>query len=331
MAPSSKSSKGSSKKKKKGKKGKKGFDPKSLIKPGIWAGAAIVVMAILVGIAIWMRSTAGVQEFIARYPGETHLPDGAPVGLPGWLGWQHFLNMFFMLMIIRSGLLIRTTPKPDSFFTRDNTKFIKTKGDPVKISMNHVVHFTFDFLWVINGIVFFILLFATGQWMRIVPTSWEAFPNAVSAIIQYASLNWPHENGWVNYNALQVFAYFVTVFIAAPLAIVSGYRLSEIWPIKGNFNNIYSIKIATAIHVSVMVYFIAFTIVHVFLVFATSLASGHGLLGNLSHVFGSQENAPLLGFIVFAIAIIVMAAAWVLIRPIFIATFVSRFGKVTTR
>ncbi|WAL41259.1 hypothetical protein BRM1_05260 [Brevibacterium sp. BRM-1] len=332
MAATSKSSKGSKKKGKKGKKGKKkGFDPQSLIKPGIYAGIGIVALAILVGIAIWLRSTAGVQAFIARYPGEAPLPEGAPVGLPGWLGWQHFLNFFFMLLIIRSGLLILTTQKPDSFWTRDNTKLVKTKGDPVKMSMNHLIHFSFDFLWVINGIVFFVLLFATGQWMRIVPTTWEVFPNALSAAIQYLSMNWPAENGWVNYNSLQVLAYFTTVFIAAPLAMISGYRLSEIWPIKGEFNNVFSIRIATVIHVSVMVYFLAFTFVHVFLVFATSVVNGHGLFGNLSHTFGAQEHAPLLGFIWFAVAIVAMAAAWVLIRPVFIAPVAGRFGKVTTR
>ena len=74
--------------------------------------------------------------------------------------------------------------------------------------------------------LFFVLLFVTGQWMRIVPTSWDVFPNALSAALQYVSLDWPTENGWVNYNSLQLLAYFVTVFIAAPLAIVTGMRMS---------------------------------------------------------------------------------------------------------
>ena len=64
------------------------------------------------------------------------------------------------------------------------------------------------------------------------PTSWDVFPNAVSAALQYVSLDWPTENGWVNYNGLQQLAYFATVFIAAPLAIVTGVRMSGIWPKK---------------------------------------------------------------------------------------------------
>ncbi|MFP3802940.1 oxidoreductase, partial [Paraburkholderia sp. SIMBA_027] len=71
----------------------------------------------------------------------------------------------------------------------------------------------------LNGLIFIVLLFATGQWLRIVPTNWDVFPNALSAGLQYASLNWPLENGWNNYNRLQLLTYFLTVFIAAPLAI----------------------------------------------------------------------------------------------------------------
>jgi hypothetical protein len=46
----------------------------------------------------------------------------------------------------------------------------------------------------------------------------------VSVLIQYLSLNWPVENGWVTYNSLQLIAYFVTIFIAAPLAFLTRAR-----------------------------------------------------------------------------------------------------------
>lgn len=310
-------------KKKKKKKGKKGasFDPKSLIKPGIWAGIAIIVAAILVGIAIWLRTLPGVQDFIEQYPGEYELPASAPVGFPAWLNWQHFLNMFFMLLIVRSGIVIHNTVKPDSFWTRGNTK----------LPMIHLIHFTFDLLWLLNGVVFFILLFATGQWMRLVPTSWEVFPNAVSAGIQYASLNWPIEDGWVNYNGLQQLAYFFTVFIAAPLAFLTGIRMAEFWPIKGKFNDIYRVEHAAKLHFPIMLYFVGFTVVHVFLVFASAIVSGRGPFGNISHMFAAAPDKPILGFILLVVAILVMAAAWVLVRPIFVAPVAGKFGNVTTR
>ena len=38
-----------------------------------------------------------------------------------------------------------------------------------------------------NGVVFFVLLLVTGQWMRLVPMSWDVFPNSLSVAIQYLS------------------------------------------------------------------------------------------------------------------------------------------------
>lgn len=140
-------------------------------------------------------------------------------------------------------------------------------------------------LWVLNGVIFFILLFATGQWMRIVPTSWETFPNAVSAGLQYLTLNWPEENGWVYYNSLQELAYFTTVFIAAPLALVSGFRMSSFWRESWTgANKILPAAAARKIHYPVMVYFVVFIAIHVALVVLT------GVRSNLNHMFAAQSG-----------------------------------------
>jgi sulfoxide reductase catalytic subunit YedY len=58
-------------------------------------------------------------------------------------------------------------------------------------------------LWLLNGLIFYILIFSTGHWQRLVPTSWDYAPNAISVGIQYLSLDWPPEMGWTAYNALQ--------------------------------------------------------------------------------------------------------------------------------
>ncbi len=124
--------------------------------------------------------------------------------------------------------------------------------------------------------------------MRIVPTSWEVFPNAISAALQYVSLDWPTENGWVNYNSLQQLAYFATVFLAAPLAIATGVRMSGIWPKNATaLNKAYPVEWARKIHFPVMLYFVAFIIVHVALVFAT------GALRNLNHMYAAQDAGQL--------------------------------------
>ncbi|MDE8667307.1 cytochrome b/b6 domain-containing protein [Pseudarthrobacter sp. H3Y2-7] len=286
--------------------------------------AVLVALVLVVLLAKWMTGLPAVASFLADYPGHSELPDGAPVGFPAWLGWQHFLNGFFLLLIIRTGWQVRTTTRPSGHWTRNNKGLIKTKNAPTKITLELWLHLTLDALWILNGVVFAVLLFATGQWVRIVPTSWDVFPNALSAALQYASLNWPTENGWVNYNALQLLTYFATVFIAAPLAFISGIRTSSAWPKKAaGLNKAYPIEVARAIHFPVMIYFVAFIVVHVFLVLAT------GALRNLNHMYGGSDDAGWFGFWVFLASVAVMVAAWFLARPLFLRPIASLMGKVS--
>jgi hypothetical protein len=281
-----------------------------------------VVLVVL--LAKLLMGLPAVASFVADYPGQSELPGNAPVGFPAWLAWQHFLNAFFLLLIIRTGWQVRTTTKPSGHWTRNNKGLIKTKNPPTKITLELWFHLTLDALWILNGIVFAVLILASGQWMRIVPTSWDIFPNALSAALQYASLDWPTEDGWINYNALQLLAYFVTVFIAAPLAFITGLRMSSAWPKKAaGLNKAYPIEWARAVHFPVMIYFVAFIAVHVFLVLTT------GALRNLNHMYGVQDDDGWFGFWVFLASVAVMVAAWFLARPIFLRPIASLMGKVS--
>ncbi|WP_425838506.1 cytochrome b/b6 domain-containing protein [Microbacterium sp. PA5] len=300
---------------------------------GQWAGALLVggagllvVAAMAVALVRVVLSLPAMQDFLAAYPGEYHLPESAPVGIPAWIGWQHFFNAFFMLLIIRTGLQIRTEKRPAVFWTPRRNK----KG---KTSLTIWFHQALDLLWLVNGAVFVVLLFATGQWMRIVPTSWEVFPNALSAALQYVSLDWPTENGWVNYNSLQQLAYFSTVFLAAPLAAITGFRMSAVWPKKSaRLSAAYPIEWARKVHFPVMLYFVAFIIVHVALVFAT------GALRNLNHMYAAQGSVDGVayadnwtGFWIFVASVAVMAGGWIAARPLVIAPIAKLFGTVSGR
>jgi thiosulfate reductase cytochrome b subunit len=283
----------------------------------------LLLLAVVLA-ARWLRELPDVRSFITTYPGASELPEGAPVGLPAWLGWQHFLNAFFLLLIIRSGWLVRTNTRPAAHWTRNNGGSLRTKSPPIKISLDLWLHLSLDALWVLNGIVFFVLIFTTGQWLRLVPTRWDVFPNALSSAIQYASLNWPTENGWANYNSLQLLAYFTTVFIAAPLALASGIRMSGAWPKNARrVNRLYPITVARAIHLPVMVYFVAFVVVHVTLVLTT------GVLRNLNHMYAASDDTGWAGFAIFAGSVVVMIVAWIAARPVLLRPVAALIGKIS--
>jgi len=300
---------------------------------GQWAGAVIVCgfgLLIAAGMAVafvrFFLSLDFMQDFLATYPGEYHLPEGAPVGIPAWLGWQHFFNVFLMVLIIRSGLTIRHEKRPAVFWAPKNNP----KG---KTSLTIWFHQGLDIFWIVNGLVFVVLLFVTGQWMRIVPTSWEVFPNALSAALQYVSLDWPTENGWVNYNSLQQLAYFSTVFLAAPLAVASGFRMSGLWPKKNaKLSAAIPIDWARKVHFPTMLFFVVFIVIHVALVFAT------GALRNLNHMYAAQGSVDGVayadnwtGFWMFVLSLVVIAVAWVAARPMTIAPIARLFGTVSGR
>jgi thiosulfate reductase cytochrome b subunit len=272
---------------------------------------------------MWFRASTAGGDFLKTYPGRSELPRWAPVGFPAWLEWQHFLSAFFLLLIVRTGIQIRTIRRPAAYWTRNNRGLITTKGQPIRISLSVWFHLTIDVLWILNGVLFYVLLFVTGQWVRIIPVHWDVVPNAISAGIQYASLNWPTEDGWSNYNALQLVTYFITVFIAAPLAIVTGVRMVPGLAVRfKKLDKIYPVALARKIHFPVMIYFVAFTAVHVTLVLAT------GTLRNLNHMYGGSDNQNWIGFGIFAGSVVLMAAAWIAVRPSILASMASLSGTV---
>ncbi|HEY4225689.1 MAG TPA: cytochrome b/b6 domain-containing protein [Pseudolysinimonas sp.] len=286
--------------------------------PVVLVGAALIVLA-----ARGIRALPAVQDWLHTYPGQTELPSWAPVGFPAWLEWQHFLSAFFMLFIIRTGWQVHTTRRAEAYWTRNNKGLIKTKGQPVRIPLHLLFHLSLDVLFVLNGIVFYVLIFVSGQWVRIIPTRWDVFPNAISAGLKYASLNWPTEDGWSNYNALQLLSYFLVVFIAAPLAILTGLRmvpgLAGRWK---PFDKIYPAPVARKLHYPIFIFFIAFIVVHVFLVLAT------GALRNLNHMYGGSDTDSWLGFALFAGSIVLMVGGWFAFRPVLLATAASLTGRV---
>jgi thiosulfate reductase cytochrome b subunit len=176
----------------------------------------------------------------------------------------------------------------------------------------------------VNGLIFVILLFATGQWVRIIPTTWEVFPNAIAAMVQYASLDWPTENGWANYNSLQQLFYGVTVFVAAPIAAITGYRMSHFWPDQNKkLSKAFPMEIARALHFPVMLYFVFFIIIHVTLVFAT------GALRNLNHMYAGNDGNGWAGAIIFSISMVAIVAASVAAKPVILRSIAALFGNVS--
>jgi sulfoxide reductase catalytic subunit YedY len=308
-----------------------------------------LLLIVAVAAAKGLRNIPSVERFIVRYPGtiETESAKSSP-GLPIWVGVQHFFNLFLMIFIIRSGVQI-LSDHPRLYWTRHSTPgkdwlriqkpvpaepLWTAKQDSISLprqiglpGIRHSIglarwwHLGTDSLWLLNGLVFYVLLFTTAQWRRVVPTTWEAFPNAVSVLIQYLSLEWPTENGWVAYNSLQLFAYFITIFVAAPLAFITGLGMSPALSTRfKRISRLLSIQTARSLHFLVFVWFVLFIMIHVTLVFTT------GLLNNLNHLYAARNDHSWIGFTVFATSMVLCIVGWVAATP-----FTLRHPRVVQR
>ena len=308
-----------------------------------------VLLIVAVAVAKGLRTEPSVQHFIARYPGtvEPSHPE-ASSGFPAWLRLQHFFNLFLLIFIIRAGVQI-LSDHPRLYWTRHSTPgrewfriqnpvpadpLWTAKQDSISLpaqiglpGLRHSIglarwwHLGVDVLWLLNGVVFYVLLFASGHWRHLVPTSWAVFPNAVSVLIQYLSLNWPLDNGWVAYNSLQLLAYFVTVFVAAPLALVTGLGMSPALSTRfRRISSTFSIQTARSLHFLVLVWFLVFIVIHTTMVFTT------GLLVNLNHIYPGRNDHGWLGLWLFLASMVVVVAGWAAATP-----FTLRHPRIVQR
>lgn len=258
-----------------------------------------------------------------------------PIGFPMWLNLSHWVNFFFLILIIRSGLSIlmdhprlywnngctpgtdwiRFTPlkepKDKSWTAKEDSRYISPAlglpGYRHTIGIARAWHFLTVPFFILNGVVFIILLFYTNQWQRLVPVSWKIIPDSWSIFVHYATFNIPQEpNGFYHFNALQQLSYFGVVFILAPLAMLTGMAMSP--AIENRFHWYPKLfgnrQAARSLHFLVMIAYVIFIVIHVVLVAAT------GLVRNMNHiVLGTDESNNLSGLCI-GIGIIIVTTGF---------------------
>ena len=258
-----------------------------------------------------------------------------PMGFPMWLNVSHWVNFFFLILIIRSGLSIlvdhprlywnngctpgtdwiRFTPlkKPEdkSWTAKEDARYISPAlglpGYRHTIGIARSWHFLTVPFFLLNGIIFIILLFYTDQWQRLVPVSWKIIPDSWSIFVHYATFNIPKEpNGFYHFNALQQLSYFGVVFILAPLAMLTGMAMSP--AIENRFHWYPKLfgnrQAARSIHFLIMIAYVIFIVIHVALVAVT------GLVRNMNHIILGTDQSNNLSGLYIGIGIILVVTGF---------------------
>ena len=257
----------------------------------------------------------------------------------------HFINLFCVILLIRSGLHI-LADHPMLYWTdhtrRDNywLKFGKKKMPKNKLwtahdeaeSIGHYAlpggahhefgmarnwHFTAAFLWILTGAVYWGYMFVTGTWRRLVPTSWSVFPQALHDLWGYLTLQIPPVSAFHPYDALQQLTYAGVAFLLPPLMILTALAMSPAF--TNRFPRYVLLfggrrQVARSLHFIGMLLFVAFIIIHVLMVCLVYFARNVRLI-----TFGTTDVR--LGA---ALAVFCSALLFLLVFNIFITYFTLR-------
>lgn len=259
----------------------------------------------------------------------------ASFGFPLWLRIEHYINLLFIGLMIRSGIqILAAHPR---LYWRDSSdpkkewmKFTSQKvpKDKVYTSMDDEVpvspvlalpgednlglgrhwHFFVAIFWLLNGIIYVVLLFATGEWARLIPTSWSIVPAAWHTFLTYITFHIPPASDFNPYDPLQQLAYAGVVFLLAPFMLLTGAAMSP--SIEARFP--WYLKIfggkqsARSLHFLSMLAFVAFIIVHTALVLIVHFQDN---IRNI--VFGNMQASFTAAIVIAVIALLFVAVVYV--------------------
>jgi thiosulfate reductase cytochrome b subunit len=235
-----------------------------------------------------------------------------------WIVVTHFANIAFVLFMARSGLeVLSACPKfywsddcpPGKEWLRLTHKTFSADAahpwssldeeeswNPVialpgrkNLGLGRHWHFMTLQFWIANGAVYMTLLFATGWWRTLVPTTWEIFPEAVRNVGTYFMFHLPVPQPGLPFSAVQQLSYFFVIFILAPLQILTGAAMSP--SIIGRFPRYTWLfggrQRARSFHFLGLLAFAGFIVLHTVMVIINGLPRLWTVI-----VLGHSEQAP---------------------------------------
>jgi sulfoxide reductase catalytic subunit YedY len=268
----------------------------------------------------------------------------------------HFLNILWMTLLARSGLeILSALPRlylsdhcpPGRELIRFSRRVVCADSDRPWTSLDleeswsplialpgrkhlgigrHWHFMTLQF-WVATGLVYVVWLAVSGEWVRLVPTSWTILPGAMHDLATYLDGRLAPPSPGLPYNHAQQLAYFAVVFLLAPLQIATGAAMSPAvlarFPWYGRLFG--GKQAARTLHFLGLCAFAAFVVVHTIMVIVHWVPHEWAAI-----VLGSYRAdhtlAVAIGLVaLFAIlSVNVAATGWALARPRSVQRFTGR-------
>jgi len=238
-----------------------------------------------------------------------------PAFFPWWVVVTHFLNLFFLLLLMRSGIeVLSAFPKlywnddcpPGREWARFSKKMYgadfrkpwssmdeEEAWSPVvalpgkkNLGLGRHWHFMTVQFWIVTGLVYVILVLTTGYWHYLVPTHWSIVPDSIRAVGTYLHFQLPDKIPGQPFEAAQKLTYFLLIFVLAPFQIATGAAMSPTvlarFPWYGKLFG--GKQGARSLHFLGLCAFAAFIVLHLFMVivhnlpkeFVSIVLAGHG-------------------------------------------------------
>jgi DMSO/TMAO reductase YedYZ molybdopterin-dependent catalytic subunit/thiosulfate reductase cytochrome b subunit len=275
-----------------------------------------------------------------------------PDFFPLWVVITHFLNIFLLLLLARSGLeVLSAFPKlywnDDCPPGREWARFSKkTYGadsrrmwtsldeeeswSPVialpgrkNLGLGRHWHFMTVQFWILTGVVYIILVFATGYWHYLIPTHWSIIPDSIRAVGTYLHFQLPDPIPGQPYEPAQKLSYFLVIFVLAPFQIATGAAMSpSVLARFPRYGNLFGGKQgARSLHFLGLCAFAAFTALHTFMVIV------HGVPKEFTKIVLGDED----GSRALALSIGLVGIFGIVLFHVIISWFSLRYRRVTQR
>lgn len=319
---------------------------------------------------LYQGKPGGTPE-LAPHTDVAPLGGGNPAAMthffPLWVVITHFLNIFFLLLLARSGLeVLSAFPKlywnddcpPGREWLRFSRKTFSADSrkpwssldeeeswSPVialpgrkNLGIGRHWHFMTVQFWILTGAVYVAMVFATGYWYYLIPTHWSIIPNSIKAVGTYLHFQLPEKIPGQPFEPAQKLSYFFVIFILAPLQIATGAAMSP--AVIGRFPwyaKIFGGKQgARSLHFLGLCGFAAFTAVHTFMVIVNGLPSEFAKIV-LADPSGNRTLAVTIGLLgIFFLLLFHVIITWFSLRyrrftQRFLGRVVDPFERVLSR
>lgn len=187
--------------------------------------------------------------------------------------WFHWFNFPILACMIWSGLLIywandvyKIQIGKRAFFHFFPDRVYKALNIPYHLAEGMNWHFAFMWLFFINGLLYFVFIFLSGQWRYLLPNR-RSFRECWQVILHDLHIK-RSEPGFIKYNAAQRIAYTAVIFMGfgslfTGLAIYKPVQFSWATWLCGGY------KAARLEHFLLTIGYVVFFLVHILQVIKT--------------------------------------------------------------